>query len=81
MAAFLRSAAQLRQEPGLADARLPFDDEAGRRPGREGLERGVELLELGAPPHDQIGAGGNGRDREHTRPGRTRQEQIRGVIQ
>ena len=66
MAAVLRPPAQLGKQPGLADARLALDREAGERSGFEGREGGVELLELGPPPDDRIDAGGNGRDGEHT---------------
>ena len=57
MAALFRPAAQLGEQPGLADARLALDREAGGRAGLEGLERGVELLELGPPSHHRIGVG------------------------
>ena len=81
MAALFRPAAQLGEQPGLADARLALDREAGGRAGLEGLERGVELLELGPPPHHRIGLGGNGRDREHTPAHRLRPVAVPGVVQ
>ena len=37
---------QLAEQARLADPGLTLDGEAGRRPGPEGFERGVELVEL-----------------------------------
>ena len=54
-AALLGAAAQLGEQVRLADARLALDRDAGRRPGRQRVERRVELLELGLAP-DRCGA-------------------------
>jgi hypothetical protein len=59
MAALVGPRAQLVEQAGLADARLPLDREVARRALVERVERRLDPLDLRLAPDDPAGAGGN----------------------